>query len=54
VGERQGKHPPSLTPLRELGAREPSQGEETVDLVHRAPYRRSMDHERWSTVSLTV
>jgi hypothetical protein len=37
----------------ELDACEPSQGEETVDLVHHAPCRRSMDQERWSTVSHT-
>ena len=41
---------PHRPPVRELGAREPSQGEETVDLVHHAPRRRSRDHERWSTV----
>ena len=46
--------PPRRPPMRELGAREPSQGEETVDLVHHAPCRKSMDHERWSTVSHTV
>ena len=53
VEENRGT-PPRRPPVRELGAREPSQGEETVDLVHHAPHRRSMDHERWSTVSHTV
>ena len=46
--------PPHRPPERELGAREPSQGEEAVDLVHHVPYCRSMDHERWSTVNHTV
>ena len=45
---------PHRPPVRELDARKPSQGEDTVDLVHHAPRRRSMDHERWSTVSHTV
>ena len=53
AGETEG-FLPHRPPVRELGARKPSQGEETVDLVHHAPRRRSMDHERWSTVSLTV
>ena len=46
--------PPRRPPMRELDARELNQGEETVDLVYHAPYRRSMDHERWSTVNHTV
>ena len=53
AGETEG-FLPHRPPVRELGAREPSQGEETVDWVHHAPRRRSMDHERWSTVSHTV
>jgi len=52
--ENRGTPPPHRPPERELGAHEPSQGEETVDLVHHAPCCRSMDHERWSTVNHTV
>jgi len=53
AGETEG-FLPHRPPVHELGAREPSQGEEMVDLVHHAPHRRSMNHERWSTVSHTV
>ena len=53
VEENRGT-PPCRPPVRELGAREPSEGEETVDLVHHAPCCRSMNNERWSTVSHTV
>ena len=53
VEENRGT-PPRRPPVRELGAREPNQGEETVDLVHHVPCCRSMDHERWSTVNHTV
>ena len=52
--ENRGTPPPRRPPKRELGAHEPSQGEETVDLVHHAPCCRSMDHERWSTMNHTV
>ena len=39
-----GTPPSHRPPVRRLSAREPSQGEETVDLVHHAPCRRSMNH----------
>ena len=53
AGETEGLFP-HRPPVRELGARKPSQGEEMVDLVHHARRHRSMNHERWSTVSHTV
>jgi len=36
------------------GAHELSRGEMTMGLVHRGPCLRTMDQERWSTVSHTV
>ena len=36
------------------GAHEPSRGEMTMGSVHHGPCLRTMDQERWSTVSHTV